>query len=151
VNRVAPIPPIHLQRRTRASRAAAWEAITNPSVVARWFADVSALGRVGDPYRVEFGDGTAVAGVIQSIEPTRRFSYSWRWEHEPEAASTRVTWAVEPMSSGGSRIVLEHDGWADAGLTAADCDDHAGYWEAYLDNLRTLLDPDLPEPPEEVA
>jgi uncharacterized protein YndB with AHSA1/START domain len=146
----APIPPIHLQRRTRVPRAAAWEAITDPSVVVRWFADVAAPGRVGDPYWIRFADGTAVAGVILSIETGRRFSYSWRWEHEPEARSTRVTWAVEPMSSGGSRIVLEHDGWADAGLTAAEREDHAGYWEAYLDNLRALLDPDLPEPPDEV-
>jgi hypothetical protein len=46
--------------------------------------------------------------------------------------------------------VLEHDGWADAGLTEEDREDHAGYWDAYLDNLRELVDPDLPEPPEEV-
>ena len=70
--------------------------------------------------------------------------------HEDPTRTTRVSWAVEPMSSGGSRIVLEHGGWADAGLTQADRHDHAGYWNTYLDNLRRLLDPDLPEPPEEV-
>jgi hypothetical protein len=47
--------------------------------------------------------------------------------------------------------VLEHDGWAGAGLGLSDRDDHLEYWDAYLDNLRELLDPDLPEPPEEVA
>jgi hypothetical protein len=54
------------------------------------------------------------------------------------------------MSSGGSRIVLEHDGWSRPGLAPSDRDDHESYWNQYLDNLRELLDPDLPEPPEEV-
>jgi uncharacterized protein YndB with AHSA1/START domain len=143
------IPPIHLQRRVRVERGAAWTAITDPEIVARWFALVSPLGRVGDPYRIEFEDGTEVVGRVLALEPGRRFAHGWRWLHDEESKTTRVTWAVEPTSF-GSRIVLEHDGWADAGLTLEDRDDHAGYWDAYLDNLRELLDPDLPEPPEEV-
>jgi uncharacterized protein YndB with AHSA1/START domain len=131
-------------------RATAWAAVTDPAIVARWFADVTPLGRVGDPYRIEFGDGTEVTGTVVALEPGRRFSHSWRWATDEEATATRVTWAIEPMSSGGSRIVLEHDGWADAGLGLSDRDDHEGYWQMYLDNLRELLDPDLPEPPEEV-
>jgi uncharacterized protein YndB with AHSA1/START domain len=144
-----PIPPIHLQRRVRVPRATAWQAITDPGIVARWFAKVSPPGAVGETYRIVFEDGTEVAGTILAMEPGRRFAYSWRWSHEDESRTTRVTWAVEPTSF-GSRIVLEHDGWADAGLTEEDREDHAGYWDAYLDNLRELLDPDLPEPPEEV-
>jgi uncharacterized protein YndB with AHSA1/START domain len=144
-----PIPPIHLQRRTRVPRATAWAAITDPAIVARWFAEVSPLGAVGDPYRVTFEDGTGIVGRILALEPGRRFAHSWRWDTDKETRTTRVTWAVEPTSF-GSRIVLEHDGWADAGLTRDDRDDHERYWTAYLDNLRTLLDPDLPEPPEEV-
>jgi uncharacterized protein YndB with AHSA1/START domain len=146
----APIPPIHLQRRTRVPRATAWAAITDPAIVARWFADVSPLGQVGAPYRIEFGDGTEVLGRVLSLEPGRRFSHAWRWAQADEGQATRVTWAVEPMSSGGSRIVLEHDGWADAGLGLSERDDHESYWDQYLDNLRELLDPDLPEPPDEV-
>jgi uncharacterized protein YndB with AHSA1/START domain len=142
--------PIHLQRRTRVPRATAWVAITDPAVVARWFADVSQLGQVGDAYRIEFGDGTGVTGTVLALELGRRFAHSWRWEGDDEARTTRVTWAVEPMSSGGSRIVLEHDGWSRPGLAPSDRDDHEAYWEQYLDNLRELLDPDLPEPPEEV-
>jgi uncharacterized protein YndB with AHSA1/START domain len=118
--------------------------------VAQWFAEVSPLGKVGDPYRIDFEDGSAVAGTVLAVDRGRRFAYSWCWEGDDPATATRVTWSVEPMSSGGSRIVLEHDGWADAGLGGAARDDHAGYWETYLDGLRELLDPGLPQPPDEV-
>jgi uncharacterized protein YndB with AHSA1/START domain len=144
------IPPIHLQRRVRVPRQTSWAAITDPSIVARWFARVSPLGRVGDAYLIEFADGTEIVGTLLAVDPGRRFAHTWRWRHEPESRSTRVTWAVEPTSF-GSRIVLEHDGWADAGFDRAQRDDHERYWNEYLDNLRTLIDPDLPEPPEEVA
>lgn len=144
------IAPIHLSRRVRSPRAAAWAAITEPEQVARWFASVSPLGTVGDPYRIEFEDGSAVAGRLLALDTGRRFVHTWQWEGEPARATTRVTWAVEPMSTGGCRIVLEHDGWADAGLGAADRDDHAAYWADYLDTLRGLLDPGLPEPPDEI-
>src|SRR5688572_10017573 len=110
------IPPIHLQRRVRVPRAISWAAITDPAIVGRWFADVSPLGAVGDPYQIEFEDGTSIDGAVLAVEPGRRFVHSWRWQPEPKPRTTRVTWAVEPMSNGGSRIVLEHDGWADAGL-----------------------------------
>ena len=144
------VASLHLSRRVRAGRADAWAAITDPAIIRRWFASVSPLGRMGDPYRVEFEDGSAVVGRVLAIDPGRRFVHGWAWEGDEAGATTRVTWAVEPMSTGGSRIVLEHDGWSDAGLGADDRDEHAGYWEAYLDDLRALLDPGLPEPPDEV-
>lgn len=145
------IAPIHLARRVRAARSAAWATITEPELVGQWFARVTPLGKVGDPYRIDFEDDSAVVGTVLSVDPGRRFAYSWQWEGDASRAATRVTWAVEPMSTGGTRIVLEHDGWADAGLSAADRDDHAGYWTAYLDDLRELLDPGRPEPPDEVS
>jgi len=146
----SPIAPIHLNRRVRSPRATAWAAITDPDMVARWFARVPSLGTVGDPYRIEFEDGSAVAGRILAVDPGRRFVHTWQWEGDADSPATRVTWAVEPMSTGGSRIVLEHDGWADAGLGESDRDDHAAYWADYLDALRHLLDPGRPEPPDEV-
>lgn len=147
---IAPIAPIHLNRRVRPARSAAWAAITEPEQVARWFARVPMLQKVGDPYRIDFEDGSAVAGHLLALDPGRRFVHSWRWEGDAAGATTRVTWAVEPMSTGGSRIVLEHDGWADAGLGESDRDEHNAYWAGYLDALRELLDPGLPEPLDEV-
>ena len=144
------IAPIYLNRRVRKARTVAWTAVTEPGQVAQWFADVTPLGKVGDAYTVTFEDGSAVEGSVLALDPGRRFMHTWRWTGDDEARTTRVTWAVEPMSAGGSRIVLEHDGWADAGLTEQDRDDHSAYWNDYLDALRELLDPGLPQPPDEV-
>jgi uncharacterized protein YndB with AHSA1/START domain len=146
----ASIPPIYLNRRVRKSRQVAWAAITDPEQVAQWFAQVTPVGKVGEAYRVEFEDGSSVDGAILASDPGRRFMHSWRWAGDDASRTTRVTWAVEPMSAGGSRIVLEHDGWVDAGLTEQDRNDHAAYWNDYLDALRELLDPGLPQPPDEV-
>ena len=65
----AQIAAIHLNRRVRQPRAAAWTAITDPEQVARWFAQVSLLGKVGDPYRIEFEDGSAVSGRVLAVDP----------------------------------------------------------------------------------
>jgi uncharacterized protein YndB with AHSA1/START domain len=93
----------------------------------------------GDPYALDFGDGSVVEGTILELQPGRRFAHSWRWAGvEPEMV-TRVAWLVEPTAAGGSRIVLEHDGWTEAGADLETRDDHAGYWEGYLDDLAALL------------
>ena len=50
-----------------------------------------------------------------------------------------VTWSVEPLTDGGARVTLVHDGWAEAGVDDAARDDHEGYWSGYLDDLAAIL------------
>ena len=52
-----------------------------------------------------------------------------------------VTWTVEPLPGGGTRVKLVHDGWAEAGVDEASRDDHEGYWSGYLDDLVAILEP----------
>ncbi len=131
-------PPIELAIETPVDPETAWEAITNPDRIAEWFTDASALGRPGDAYRLDFGD-SAVEGTVISVEPGRSFSYTWAWGGSEDGAETLVTWTVQPLPLGGSRIGLEHGGWP---MTTADDpvrNDHLGYWESYLEDLLALL------------
>lgn len=130
--------PIQLSIETPAEPELAWEAITDPDRLAEWLTDVSPLGVPGDPYRLDFGD-SAVEGVVVAVEPGRRFAHTWRWEGGEPAEETLVTWIVEPLPGGGSRVLLEHGGWSEEGANAASRDDHRGYWEAYLEDLAALL------------
>ncbi len=133
------IEPIVLAVETPASPDDAWHALTDPVVVADWFTEASPLGPVGAPYRLDFGDGSVILGTVRSLVPGRSFSHGWAWAAEPPGPETLVTWSVDPLPEGGCRVTLRHDGWEEAGLDAVARDDHAGYWEAYLADLRDLL------------
>ncbi len=135
-----PIPAIDRRVEVPDSAAVAWAALTDPARVAEWFTDAVPVGAVGDDYRLDFGDGTVVEGAIESLEPGRSFSYSWRWAGAPMTETTHVRWSVE-QAGGGDRttIRLVHDGWADAGLDLGARDDHDGYWAGYLEDLVAVL------------
>jgi uncharacterized protein YndB with AHSA1/START domain len=142
------IAPITLVLETGAPPDKAWAFITNPELVARWFADASPIGEVGTPYRIDFGDGSVVEGRIVAFEPGRAFAHEWAWLDDVAGRPTLVRWSVEALAGGGSRVALVHDGWTEAGADDAIRDDHEAYWSGYLDDLRDLLDeadPDVSE------
>ena len=133
------LPPIVLEITTAVTVAEAWAALTDPARVADWFTDVTPLGAVGDPYRLDFGDGSVVDGVVRVVEPERRFAHTWAWLDAAPRQETIVTWTVESLEIGGTRITLVHDGWSEAGADEAMRDDHEGYWSGYLDDLAEIL------------
>jgi uncharacterized protein YndB with AHSA1/START domain len=134
----ARVGPIDITIDVAVPPAAAWAAVTDPARIAEWFTDASALGPVGSPYRLDFGDGSVVGGTVLAVDPGRSFSHSWRWEGAEPAETTTVTWSVEP-ADGGARIRLVHAGWDAAGLDSGERDDHAGYWQGYLEDLGAVL------------
>ncbi|MEO5885632.1 MAG: SRPBCC domain-containing protein [Candidatus Limnocylindrales bacterium] len=134
-----PPNPIDLTVETDAAPDRAWAALTDPRLVADWFTDASAVGRIGDAYRLDFGDGSVVEGVVMELEPGRRFSYTWMWADAEPHEETLVAWSVERRDGGGTSIRLVHDGWAEAGLDETIRDDHEGYWAGYLEDLVAVL------------
>jgi uncharacterized protein YndB with AHSA1/START domain len=133
------VPPIVIEIASAADPVRAWRAVTDPAEVAEWFANVTPVDGVGSPYRIDFGDGTSVEGRIRTLDPGRRLAYSWAWAGEAAGLVTLVTWEVEPAGA-GSRIRLTHDGWSEAGADEETRNDHADYWEEYLDALAAALD-----------
>lgn len=136
-----PIAPIRLTLETAAGPELVWAYLTEPDHVAEWFTEASEVGRVGDTYRLDFGDGSVVEGEVVELAPGRRFAHGWAWLDQEPGRPTLVTWEVEPLPErGGSRIVLVHEGWTEAGADEAIRDDHEAYWSGYLDDLRDLLE-----------
>jgi len=134
-----PLPPIVLTIETPATRDDAWAALTEPQQIAEWFTEASPLGDVGDVYRLDFGEGSIVEGVITLVEPGRRFAHTWVWTDAEPSPETLVTWSIEPSDTGGSRITLTHAGWAEAGVDMAIREDHEAYWSGYLEDLEAIL------------
>jgi uncharacterized protein YndB with AHSA1/START domain len=136
----AAVPPIVLEIETAAQPPDAWAALTVPERIAEWFTDASPLGSVGTVYRLDFGDGSVVEGVVTELEPGRRFAHTWAWADAEPDQQTVVSWSVEPLAGGGSRVTLVHDGWTEAGLDASAREDHEGYWIGYLEDLAAILE-----------
>jgi uncharacterized protein YndB with AHSA1/START domain len=134
------IPPIDLAIETDADPATAWLTITEPDRVVLWLTEVTPLGAVGSPYRLDFGDGSVVAGEVLLVEPGSRFSHTWAWQDAGPGTATVVTWTVEPVPGGRTRIALRHEGWDEAGEGVATRDDHETYWSGYLDDLQDVLE-----------
>jgi uncharacterized protein YndB with AHSA1/START domain len=130
--------PIILSIETPADPEMAWEALTDPDRVAEWFTDISPIGVVGDPFRIDFGD-SAVDGVVVDLQESHRFAHTWRWEGADADEQTLVSWTVEAVGDDGTRISLEHTGWPATTADDTTRDDHAGYWQAYLEDLEALL------------
>jgi uncharacterized protein YndB with AHSA1/START domain len=133
------ITPIRLVIRTPAAPDVAWSYVTDPDRVAEWFTAASPVGAVGDPYVLDFGEGSVVEGEIVELEPGTRFAHRWAWLDAEPRQETQVTWQLRPID-GGTEIELVHDGWEAAGADATIRDDHEAYWSGYLDDLRDLLE-----------
>lgn len=134
------VPPIELALETTADPETAWRTLTEPSRVVLWLTDASPVGPPGSAYRLDFGEGSVVTGVVVALEPGRRFAHTWAWEHSEVDAATTVEWTVEATEGSGSRIRLTHAGWDEAGEGPAARDDHEAYWAGYLDDLRDILE-----------
>ncbi|HEX9549570.1 MAG TPA: SRPBCC domain-containing protein [Candidatus Limnocylindrales bacterium] len=136
----APVAPIRLLVRTAAPPDVAWAYVTEPAHVEEWLTAASPIGAVGDPYVLDFGEGSVVQGAIIALEPGRRFAHQWAWLDAEPRQETLVTWIVRDLEDGGCEIELVHDGWTESGADDAIRDDHEAYWSGYLDDLRDLLE-----------
>ena len=66
------VPPIELVVDTGADPDTAWRTLTEPARVALWLTAASEPRRVGDSYRLDFGEGSIVRGEIVVLDPGQR-------------------------------------------------------------------------------
>jgi uncharacterized protein YndB with AHSA1/START domain len=81
----------------------AWEAITDPARLGRWFGDLAGRLEPGERSRFDFGDGDFFEVETLEVEPPRRIVYQWRFLGT--GLTDRITWRVEP-ADGGSRVTV---------------------------------------------
>jgi uncharacterized protein YndB with AHSA1/START domain len=135
----------------RATPEQVWQAITDPAWMQRYFHGTApeqpfAAGR---PYRTTIvADGRpAVEGVIEEMDPPRRFVQTWRVLYDAAMAEeppSRVTWEIDPVGENLTRVRLVHGDLAGSPLTWANVKDG---WVWVLDSMKSLIETGEALPP----
>jgi uncharacterized protein YndB with AHSA1/START domain len=127
-----------------------WEAITTPEIVATYFrgAQVDGTYEPGTQIRTASADGSQEWGnnTVLEADPPRRLVHTWRSLYDADLAAepeSRVTWEIEGLSGGYSRLTLIHDKLDASPKTAASVTG----WTYYLSSLKSVLETGSPLPP----
>jgi uncharacterized protein YndB with AHSA1/START domain len=133
----------------KASPEAVWAGITDPTFVALYFhnsrLEVELVA--GGSYRSYSPDRseTWVDAEVLEVEPPRRFVHGWRSLYDAELAlepESRVTWEIEDVGSGVSKLTVTHDRLEGSPKTAVSVSGVG--WMSVLSGLKTLLETGRP-------
>jgi uncharacterized protein YndB with AHSA1/START domain len=147
----------------KAPPRAVWDAITRPEWTERYGGErVEFDLRPGGRYRALTGDRLKARGAEIGLEvpdvmadgevvesdPPRRLSYTWRLlmgEGMKEQGFTRITWEIDEVEPGLSRVTVTHDlegAPKVAAIVAGELEDEGagGGWSEVLSGLKTLLE-----------
>jgi uncharacterized protein YndB with AHSA1/START domain len=142
----------------KATPQAVWDALTRSEWTVKYgYAPLVEYDlRPGGAYRALPNDGMKAMGVtgvivdgeVLEVDPPRRLVQTWRMLMEPSLAAegfTRLTYDLEPVRGGVTRLTLTHDvtGAPQLGsLVAGEHESHGagGGWAEVLSGLKTLLE-----------
>jgi uncharacterized protein YndB with AHSA1/START domain len=131
--------------------AQVWEALIDPEVSRQYWVDPTvgcARVNVSDDWqpgsrwehrRADEMDVVDIAGFVDESDPPRRLVISWARPSEVDDAAkrSRVSFDIEPLSSGLVKLTVTHDDLAKDPKMLAGV---SGGWPTVLSNLKTLLE-----------
>ena len=133
----------------KAPRERVWEAITTPEFTSRYYygSTLKTDLAVGSPFTYHMPNGAPIVeGEVVSSEPPHRLVHTYHslWSPMSEDAPTKVTWELEPMPGGVTKVTVVHEDFE--GETATYQGLQGGGWAWILSNLKTLLETGEPLP-----
>ena len=102
---------------------------------------------VGSPFTYHMPNGSPIVeGEVVASEPPNRLvhTYHSRWSPMNEDAPTRVTWELEAMPDGVTKVTVVHEDFQ--GHTATYQGLQGGGWTWILSNMKTFLETGEPMP-----
>ncbi len=147
-----------------AAPQAIWDAITQPEWTARYgyamLVDYNLTA--GGAFRVYANEGMKAMGCpdvvsdgeVLEADPPRRLVQTWRMTMSPEMAEeayTKVTFDIEPVRGGVTRLTVTHDVtgapmWATVLRGDFEANGAGGGWNEIISGLKTLLETGQPLP-----
>jgi uncharacterized protein YndB with AHSA1/START domain/DNA-binding transcriptional ArsR family regulator len=134
----------------KAPRERVWQAITTPEFTARYYYGCALESdlEVGSAftYMAPDGSGPLIEGEVLESDPPRRLSHTYRslWGPLADDAPSRVTWELEAVQNGVTKLTVVHDDFE--GETATYKGLAEGGYAWILNNLKTLLETGEPLP-----
>jgi uncharacterized protein YndB with AHSA1/START domain len=126
-------PPERVFKALASDEIAKWWGSPQLYRVTKWVGDVRKGGRYTSTG--EGADGAfSVEGEFLEVDPPRKLVHTWKASYEPNAATTTVTYRLEPID-GGTRVTVRHEGFTDA----ASCAQHGEGWELVLGWLNAFI------------
>ncbi|HLI00391.1 MAG TPA: SRPBCC domain-containing protein [Acidimicrobiales bacterium] len=86
--------------------AEVWRALTQPDLLARWWAPGAIRPVVGHRFTLDMGPWGQQPCEVIAVEPGRLLAYTFA----DGTLDTTITWRVEPEGT-GTRLFLEHKGF----------------------------------------
>jgi uncharacterized protein YndB with AHSA1/START domain len=102
--------------------AKVWRALSEPALLAAWLMENDIRAVVGHRFTfkskpIPGWDGIVHCQVLEADAP-HKLSYSWRGGSAPFGIDTVLTLTLLPTAAGGTRLLLEHDGFLPANTMA---------------------------------
>jgi len=86
--------------------AAVWKALTDPALIARWWAAGDVRPVVGHRFELDMGQWGMQACEVVEVQPERLLKYRF----SVGRLDTTITWRLMPDGS-GTRLTLTHEGF----------------------------------------
>jgi len=135
----------------RAPQQRVWEAITTSEFTSQYYygctleTDLAA----GSPFNYRMPSGAPIVeGKVVASDPPNRLVHTYHslWPPMNEDAPTQVTWELEAMPGGVTKVTVIHEDFH--GETATYQGLQSGGWAWILSNMKTLLETGAPMPQE---
>ncbi|MBX3010240.1 MAG: metalloregulator ArsR/SmtB family transcription factor [Caldilineaceae bacterium] len=135
----------------KAPQAQVWEAVTKPEFTTRYYYGCTLKTdlTVGSPFTYHKPSGAPIVeGEVILSDPPNRLVHTYHslWPPMHKDAPTKVTWELEPISSGVTKVTVIHEEFQ--GETPTYQGLQSGGWTWILSNLKTLLETGEPLPEE---
>lgn len=120
-----------------------WEAITKPEFTSHYYYGCSLKTDLtaGSPFTYHMPNGAPIVeGTVVSSDPPNRLVHTYHsvWPPMNEDAPTQVTWELEAMPGGVTKVTVVHADFQ--GETATYQGLQSGGWTWILSNLKTFLE-----------
>ncbi|HMK08523.1 MAG TPA: metalloregulator ArsR/SmtB family transcription factor [Anaerolineales bacterium] len=133
----------------KAPQERVWEAITKSEFTSRYYygCTLETDLAIGSPFTYHMPNGSPIVeGKVVASDPPSRLVHSYHsfWPPMNEDAPTQVTWELESMPGGVTKVTVVHEEFQ--GQTPTYQGLRGGGWTWILSNLKTLLETGEPIP-----
>jgi uncharacterized protein YndB with AHSA1/START domain len=120
--------------------AAVWRALTEPQLLAQWWAPTDIAPVVGHAFSITFPDWGAQRCTVTAVDEPRVLAYTF----SEGVLDSVITWSLNPEGA-GTRLFLEHAGFdIDTPIGKTGFNGMGAGWPGVISRINGVIAADLP-------